>query len=564
MFDAKKETLGTVKSTTTSGNTKNVLANPFVSAGLKKSAMTTSTGNGALKFTTTGDPFVDQFGSVSLYKAPRKFSEIEADCEKLWAADKKKTVMFNFYIRLITRKVNLFNGQTTTESQRGGEMKHEGIMRMMWLHYKDQATFWKNIGLFVSIGSWQDVIKMLQYDLVYHGWENRVLNWDKFGKLILSGLSNENTCELLKKYLPQIKANSACKTVEAQADTIIGKWISSLLYGVKGENTGATYKAYRKQKSSGTAHSWQQLISQGKHNLVDFNSIHGRALMLMSRSKYLKNQGLEAKYEAWITKPETKDVKFTGFVPELFIDMPGSLTSLTNVRRDTINAQFRTLVTKGGEVGATKLIVARDTSGSMSSPAYGINMMSANVAKAMALYFSEFLPGRFKDSWIEFTNTSVMKQWVGNSPVEKWFNDSSSVNGGTNFLSVLDLFVSIKNQGVAESDFPTGILCISDNCFNPARDLGKTNVENALQILRRGGFSEQYVSNFIIALWNIPNKFYGAAPKPAFETFGDVKNVFYMSGYNGSIVSFLGGKVETASELVEAALSQEILQMIEI
>lgn len=561
MFNQKKQTLVT-KPTTSGGNSsaKNVLPNAFVNAGLKKGAETLS-GNGAKKYSTSGNPFVDQFSFLGSYKKPRTFAEIEKDCELLWASDKRKAVMFNFYIRLITRQISLFDGRKTSVSQKGGELKHEGIMRMMWLHQKDQNMFWDNIGLFVSCGSWQDVIKMLQYDLIYHGWENRVLNWEKFGKLILSGLNNEYTSELLKKYLPQIKANSNCTTVEAQADTIIAKWICSLLFGTKGENTGKTYKAYRKMKTSGTAHEWQKLISQGKHALLDFNTIHGRALKLMSRSKYLENQGLKAKYEAWITKPETKDVKFTGFVHELFEKMPRSISGLSIGQQETINKQFATLVKKGGESEMTELIVVRDTSSSMGSTATGTNMSCYNIGKALALYFSEFLHGKFANSWIEFNSSAKMQQWHGNSPIEKWFNDGSSYVGGTNFQSVIQLFCQIKKQGVAESDFPKGILCISDSEFNPAQ-LGKTNVETALNTLRAAGFSEDYVSNFVIVLWNLQSGYYGSNTGKKFETHGDVPNVFYFSGYSAATVSFLTTEIETASELFEAAMNQEILQMI--
>ena len=117
---------------------------------------------------------------------------------------------------------------------------------------------------------------MLQYDLIYHNWNNRVLDWNKFGQLIVAGLENPNSSELLKKYLPQIKAHSKCTTVEAQADTKIAKWIYSLLFGAG--NKPSSYKMYRKLKSSGTAHEWQQLISRGKFLNIDFNTIHGRTL----------------------------------------------------------------------------------------------------------------------------------------------------------------------------------------------------------------------------------------------------------------------------------------------
>lgn len=564
MFSTKKTHLGNTpnSSGTTATKAKSGVSNPFIRAAQMKSAETTS-GNGSKKYSTTGNSFVDQFNKLGQYKQPRSFEEIAKECELLWAEDKRKAVLFIFYLRLINRQVVLFDGSKTSVPQKGGELKHESIMRMMWLHWKDKEAFWNNIGLFAASGSWNDIIKMLQYDLVYNDWDGRVLDWNKFGELILSALNNTNTSELMKKYLPQIRANKNCNTVEAQADNIIAKWICSLIFGTKGENTGKTYKQYRKMKTSGTAHQWQQLISQGKHKLIDFNTIHGRALMLMSRSKYLKNQGLEDKYNAWVVKPESK-VAFTGFVNELFMGLPGSITGLETSRRETINRQFQTLVEKCGNGGVSKLIVVRDTSGSMGSAAIGFPQMSSyNIAKAMSIFFSEYQTGHFANSWIEFNTSAKFHQWKGNTAIEKWYNDNTRYDGGTNFLSVIQLFCQIKSQGVAEADFPSGILCISDGNFNPAL-LGKTNVESALMLLRNAGFSEEYVSSFVIALWDIPNGYYGGSKQSKFETMFEVPNVFYFSGYSSSIISFLSSKISTASELVDVALSQEIMTYVVI
>ena len=55
----------------------------------------------------------------------------------------------------------------------------------------------------------------------------------------------------------------------------------------------------------------------------------------------------------------------------------------------------------------------------------------------------------------------------------------------------------IKEQGVPEKDFPTGILCVSDDEFNPAT-LNKTNVDAFRDGLRNAGFSDEYVENFKI------------------------------------------------------------------
>jgi len=555
MFNTKQTQLFETKKATTlsKGNVDSI----FVSAAKKKSVETRS-GNGALKLSSTLDSFVDQFGKLGTYKAPRSFAEIEKDCEILWADNRIDTVKFTGYLRTIPRKVQLSDGSVTSEPQKGGELKHEPIMRMIWLSQKAPDVFWKNIGLFVSLGSWHDIFTMLQYDLVYNGWENRKLNWKRFGDLILSSLENKNTLDLVKKYLPQIKARSACKTVESQANCIIAKWICSLLFGEK--ESARSYKAYRKLKSSGTAHDWQKLISQRQFDKISFDKIHGRALNLLVRSKFLKNHNLSDKYAKWVGDPKTA-VKYTGFVHELFSKLPHSLSSLAQHEQDTVNKQFATLVEKGKsekKENSCNFIVARDISSSMTSTAVGLNMSSFNVAKAIALYFSEFLTGPFSNSYLTFESKVEMRQWKGDTPLEKWYNDHTHPFGSTNFQGVIDLFVKLKKEGISESDFPTGVIAISDGDFN-ATQCGKTNVDAAKNKLRDAGFSQEYVDKFTIVLWNIPNGYYNR-PYAQFETTANETGAYYFGGYSSSVISFITGhEILNARQLFEVAMEQEIL-----
>ena len=73
---------------------------------------------------------------------------------------------------------------------------------------------------------------------------------------------------------------------------------------------------YRKLKVQGEAHEWQQAISQRDFMSINFDTIPGKALQLLVNSKFLENQGLEAKYEAWISNKPV--AKYTGYVYELF------------------------------------------------------------------------------------------------------------------------------------------------------------------------------------------------------------------------------------------------------
>jgi hypothetical protein len=549
MFSNKKENLFKTRGTSSTSNS-------FVSEGMKKSAETLS-GNFALKYSSTGNDFLDQFGKMGTYKEPRSFSSISPDMDILWSQDPEKALKFTLFLRTITRRVQLMNGEKTKDVQKGSGLKHESIMRMLWIATNHPNTFWENITLFISVGSWKDIFTMLEYDITYN-YPKYVLDHSMFYGLILAGLYNDNTCNLVKKYLPSLKVVSKAKTVRSQARLMIAKGLCNSL--------GINEKGYRALKSSGTAHDWQQKISQGKFNEIDFDTIHGRALSLLAGGKFIEKQGLEDRFEKWILSKPT--AKYTGYVHELFQNV-GTINK--NYKKVLINKQFEQLVQVGKENINTQtgLIVVRDTSASMGSSAKGTNVSCYNIAKALALYFSEFLEGHFANSWIEFNHGAKMYKWKGSTPVDKWLNDKTSCIGNTNFQSVIKLFAQIKAKGVNESEFPTGILCISDGEFDSS-ELGKTNVENARTYLRDSGFSKEYVDNFKIILWNLQSRYYGEGTGEKFETHGDHTNVYYFSGYDGSIMSFLLGTKDNkstpknADELFEAAMDQEVLNMVTI
>ncbi len=553
--------------------------NAFVKAGLKKGAETLS-GNAALKYKTTGMPFVDEFGTCSRFKAPRTWSDVDKSMKSLWVIDKLMALKFLFYLRIITRKVQFPDGTETEATQRGQALKHEGMYRMMWLAINYPKTFWKNIHLYISIAGWKDIILMLSHDLQYNGWKDRKLDWDKMGKLILVGLENPKTTNLVKKYLPQIRTNSVCRTIEAQADNIIAKWICSLIYGGKADDaSAATYKKYRKMKASGNAHQWQQLISQGKLLKLDFNSIHGRALALLVSGKFLKNNKLEDRYSKWIK--EKPVAKFTGYVHELAeMIQPG----IKDYQIDTINAQFNQLVKVALaklELESIRPISSIDTSGSMGSPMYiGSGkvgkLRSIQVAFSSAIFFNEMLPNSspFKNVFLTFSSKTELQLFKGDNFVERfaYCMSTSFPGGGTNFESVFQYFADFRknNPAVPESEIPNFVLVWSDGEFNRVSTGLKTNVERGREILRKAGYTNDFYTNFGLGFIELPNTFYGSYPSPKFETYGDVKNVFYFSGHDLSPLAFLFGAGKsaklptTAAELFEEAMDQEVLNLLEV
>ena len=545
------------------------LQNLFGSNSPVKKVEYTTSGNGALKLTSTGDPFVDQFGLISQYRQLRPYSSVSKDMQELWNIDPMYTLKLLFYIRLITRKVKFFNGTETSKVQKGAGLRHEAFMRMLWLAVNHSDIFYKNLPLFITIGSWKDIIQLMSYDLQYHGWDNRVLDFNKMSDFILAGLENPNTCNLVKKFLPTIKAKSKCRTLESQADTIIGKFLTHKLFD-GGEFSpklhSKNYHLYRKLKSSGTAHEWQQMISRSQFN-IDFSKVHGRALALLVSGNYLKNHNLEKDYENWIKKQPV--AKFTGFVYELF---KGLNLNSPLYKKYTIDKQFENLIQTAKEGSSeSSFIVARDTSGSMSSNVKGLNISSNDVAKSIALYFSYLLKGKFANSYIEFDRKTELKYWEGNSPSDKYLRNTSCAYGNTNFLSIATLFIEIYKHTSIEK-FPTGLIAISDGEFDSyGKDKCKTTFQLFKDRLLKAGFPKDYVDNFKIVLWDIPNNFYSYEEiRPKFESYADTPNFFYMGGFDPAGITFLlGGEVnksipKTPRELFETAMNQEIMDYIQM
>lgn len=547
--------------------------NNFIREGLKTSVETES-GNGALKYSTSNDDFVDNFASASTYKEPRSFSEVAEDMGLLWNQNARDCLKLTLYLRLITRKTDVTIGDDTVSlsTQRGCGLKNEGIQRMLWIGYNCPDTFYYNLPLFIAAGSWKDVFTMMGIDLQLNGWDNRKLDWTQLAKFIQAGLVNPKTSNLVKKYLPTIRSNNKAITEVQKANNVIGKYLAYKLFGANGVDKGMTYKMYRSVKTSGTAHEWQQKISQQLYKEINFDTVAGRALALLVGSKFLQNHNLVEDYTKWI---ESKPIaKYTGYVHELFKDFGDyGYKTLPGYKEKTINAQFKGLVEKAKENANTNssLLVVRDISGSMSSRAVGCNMSSFCIAKAMALYFSEFLTGTFANTFATFDDGCQLHTWKGNTPCEKFRNDRTEAYASTNFQSVIDMFIKLKQKGVAESEFPHGILCISDGEFNYTHSNTQTNFQLAIKRLREAEFSNEFVDNFKIILWDVPNSYYGQDNKPKFEDFADAQNFFYMSGYDPSIVSFLfgGDKPEikapkTARELFEVAMQQDLLNMAEV
>ena len=552
----------------------------------------TQSENGSDKYTTTGNVFLDDFAMLSKYKAPRDVDNIFETMDKLWSHDKLRTLQITVFLRLITRKTVLFNGDKLS-TQRGQGLRHEFLGRLLWLANKHQDTFQKNAQYFVAAGSWKDIFDLMRYDLSYNGKEHPMLDWDFMISFIKSGLANDGQSNLVKKYLPQIYSARHCNTLQKQCNAVIGRRIARSCFGNPSSDKEKIYiyNEYRKLKTSGNAHDWQKKIAQQDYAHINWDTIAGRALQKLVNSKFLENHNLEEIFDNWMLHQET--AKFTGYPYELFKDAGYRGTSIAALypkkyQRELVNKQFLQLIetAKQDMNRQTGFIVAIDVSGSMTANVTGSKTMSAySVARAMALYFAHLLKGKFTNTFLTFSQVVKIQNFKGESPIEEYYNgyfDHEAYN--TNFFQIAQLFGEMKAKGYKEEDFPTGVICISDGEFDrQTGDWGEksydyrnrpnrqTVFEAFKQHLAKSGFSKEYVDNFKLVLWDVPNGYYGGSHStPKFEALANTPNIFHMSGFDPAGIAFLTGtkqvsKVpQTPEELFEAAMQQELIQMLKI
>lgn len=555
-------------------NTKSSTSNPFVEAGLKISNKIL-TENGGVGYSTTGKPFIDQFGSVGSYREIRSYDDIANDMRLLCSIDLKTAIKFTIYLRIIGRDVKLPSGNKIGV-QKGAGLINESIVRMLYIAINHPFEFKNNLKLFISAGSFKDIFKMMEIDITSNGKDKLMLDWDFFSDFILSNLDNDETSDLLKKYLPSVKSTSKLTTQHKIAYNEIGLFLVNKIFG---KVNFTNILRYNKIKSSGKGNLWQQILSKKELDKLKFNQIPGRALSKLVNSNFLEKNNLLEVYETWLFSKD--NINYTGYPYELLSQLKTSYKSKNNAislsRKNTINKQFETLL----EIGRSNIthdadngfIVVLDTSCSMTDEVPGTKVSSYSVGLSMALYFTNLINSKsFKDTYINFNHSAELIKLQGETIVDKYLNEKSEAYGSTNILSVAKLFNEIKQSGVDESDFPSGILCVSDGEFNRTGNI--TAYDAFIKELSKE-FSKKFISKFKVVFWDIPNIGSYNRKRSPFQTMGNKENVFYASGLDGSLISFLLNKgpieinngekineIKTAEDLFEAAMNQELLKLV--
>lgn len=545
------------------------MANMFIEAA--NFQPTTVTENGAKAYYATGSKIVDQFGLAGNYRN-REYSEVFKDQAELWDEDKEAAIRFPFYLRLITRKVRIGEGDKTTETVQNGQgQRNEFYKRLLWFAAFQPETLYKNLWLVPVIGSWKDLWMLLYYDHMH----DHVLDANKVFDVFKAGLESEVHRDLVKKFMPRIKSSSKKNTDWARVTGYYAKKLAKYL--------GLSYEKYSKLKASGCAHDFQKAICAKEFDKINWNLIPGRALLSLTSGEFLENNKLVDSYIKWLdTKP---CAKFTGYPYELLANYRRKPRTIQ--LKHTIDKQFNQLIKTARENGRINenVLTCLDTSGSMSTLVDGLNGITcADIANSLAIFFAEINEGYFHNKVMMFDRTSYAHDLGDRTFTDKVDTLPRVPCGGTNFQSVADEIVKIRTEHpeIPLSDYPPIWLVVSDMQFNESnwwnRQREATNFEATIAKLKEV-FPAEFVDSMKFIWWNC------ASRRETFEGDAFTAGCTFLSGFDGSIISILLGedgaeekvivdketgeevKVKatslTAEELAYKALNQEILSYIE-
>ena len=543
---------------------KNMDMNSFVKANLLDGGANNAyTENGAVSYFTAGSALLDQFAHAGTARG-RDINTVWTEQAELWGENPLNALRFPFYLRMITRQTNVLDGDKTEKVQKGQGAKDEAFKRFLWIARFHSEEFYRNLWLIPVVGSWKDLWVLLSMD--------DSLNKEKFFDVIAMGINDPNHKDLVKKYLPRIRSNNVCTTDWAKKTNQLAKSFAKYV--------GWSAKDYRDFKSTGKAHEFQRIICAGNYANIDWKTIPGKALLNLVSGKFLDNHGLHDNYIKWLMAQPV--AKFNGYPFELAMRLPKYYyDKVSDVTKITIDKQFKNLIetaSKDGEAIKGNVLCALDTSGSMTAPIEGgpRGLTSYDVCVSLGIYFSELNKGAFHNVVAMFDDTSTLLKLKGDSFTDKWYQimNQTTAWGSTNFQSVVNLLVDTrkKHPEMPLEDFPQTLLVVSDMQFNPTNGwhVNRTNNDVMLAKLREV-FPDEWVNNFKAVWWYCAGREGASQDVPATMEHG---GQYLVSGFDGSVISLiLGGEPKfdeqgnvvqpTMEEIVQAALTQEVLQLVQ-
>lgn len=276
----------------------------------------------------------------------------------------------------------------------------------------------------------------------------------------------------------------------------------------------------------------------------DWDSINFSHVPSVAASRYKKafnrNTPSYAAYVASLVKGDNPEVKVNAgavYPYDVLKGRIGGYMKFDKTESDLIQKQWEALPNFVGDANILPLV---DVSGSMSCPAGGHGSKSGvtcmEVAVSLGLYLADKNEGKFKDTFLTFSDKPELLNLKGNinQKIDQMVKSDwgMSTNLHKAFERILD--VAVKG-GVPQEEMPAMVLILSDMQFNQC----VKHDDSAMQMIARKYTEAGYTLPKVV-FWNL-NAAYGNAPVK-FDTSGTA----LVSGFSPAVVKpLLAGDLET-------------------
>jgi hypothetical protein len=212
-----------------------------------------------------------------------------------------------------------------------------------------------------------------------------------------------------------------------------------------------------------------------------------------------------------------------------------SRSSMSKTELDALQAQWDALPNYVGDANVLPMV---DSSGSMTCPAGGYNSKSGltclDIALSLGLYFADKNKGKFKDTFLTFSNTPKLVNLKGNinQKIDQ-MNTGEVANTNLNAAFNLILKTALDNN-VPQAEMPETLVIFSDMQF----DQGVKHDDSAIEMIARKYEAAGYTIPKVV-FWNL-NAAYGNTPVKF-----DKSGTALVSGFSPAVAtSVLSGDLE--------------------
>lgn len=477
---------------------------------MKNNVGKTLTENGALTPDKSGSKVLDFYSKGAAYRVGnRSEADIVSAFEDAYDEDALLALKTLFYIRDI----------------RGGQgERNTSRVCLKWLATNHPSVFIKNIENIVKFGRFDDLFVALEADntasTAVFAFIKKQLGKDARCK-------DDSKLSLLAKWMPSINTSSA------ETRALAHKFIKYLK---------VTPRKYRKTLSAlrERLNVVERLISANEWSEVNFEHVPSKANLLYKKAFSKHEPERYVQFIKAVQSGEKKINASTLFPYEVVRDCNQYSIGQNEDTLDVLWKSMPDFLATNPHNG----LVLPDVSGSMAG-------LPIQVSVSLAIYFAQRSKGFFKDHFLEFSSTAVLRKIKSKKIADAWREVSQSTNwcGSTNLQSAFDAILkAAKANSLTQEDLPDVLYIISDMEFNQACT---SNSKSNFEVIKSKFASAGYKMP-VICFWNV------SARNDHSPVTRDENGTILVSGCSPSIFSqVISGVTTTPYDFMLETLNKE-------